>query len=96
MLFNNGYEGSAHVFEFRLSDTADTFTAAQVRELSGDGSSTNLGDVQRLPGGNTLITYATDAKIVELDSSWNEVQTFSARIGYADWRPTLYGPPPRP
>jgi hypothetical protein len=55
----------------------------------------NLGDVQRLPGGNTLVTYTTDAKIVELDPSWNEVQTFSARVGYASWRPTLYGPPPR-
>ncbi len=54
-----------------------------------------MGDVQRLPGGNTLVTYSTDAKIVELDSSWNEVQTFSARVGYTSWRPTLYGPPPR-
>ena len=55
-----------------------------------------MGDVQRLPGGNTLVTYSTDGTIVELDSSWNEVQTFSVRVGYSSWRPTLYGPPPRP
>ena len=54
-----------------------------------------MGDVQRLPGGNTLVTYTTDGTIVELDPSWNEVQTFSGRFGYSNWRPTLYGPPLR-
>ncbi len=54
-----------------------------------------LGDVQRLPGGNTLVTYSTDGTIVELDSNWNEVQSFSSRFGYSNWRATLYGPPLR-
>ena len=57
-----------------------------------------LGDVQRLPNGNTLVTYSTKGLIQELDSSWNIVQTLkssSNSYGYADWRETLYGPPLR-
>ena len=65
------------------------------RPGTGSAASTNLGDAQRLPGGNTLVTYASDGKLVELDASWNEVQTFAVRVGYASWRKTLYGPPLR-
>jgi hypothetical protein len=95
VLFNNSYTATSHVFELKLDATPSSFTATLVKDYAGNGSSTNLGDAQRLPGGNTLVTYATDWKIVELDSSWNEVQTFSGRFGYSNWRPTLYGPPLR-
>jgi hypothetical protein len=93
--FNNTYTATSHVFELKLDATPSSFTATLVKDYAGNGSSTTMGDVQRLPGGNTLVTYATDGKIVELDSSWNVVQTFSARVGYSNWRPTLYGPPLR-
>jgi hypothetical protein len=96
VLFNNSYTATSHVFEFKLNATPSTFAATLVKDYEGNGTSTNMGDVQRLPGGNTLVTYATDRKLVELDADWNEVQTFSGRFGYANWRPTLYGPPPRP
>ncbi len=96
LAFNNTYTDTSHVFEFKLDVTSSTFTAKVVEDYSGSNTSTTMGDVQRLPGGNTLVTYSTDGKVVELDASWNEVQTFSARIGYASWRPTLYGPPLRP
>ena len=96
LAFNNGYTGLAHVFEFSVNSTPSSFTATPIQNYEGTYSSFNMGDVQRLPGGNTLITYSTDAMIVELDSDWNEVQTFSARVGYSSWRPTLYGPPTRP
>ena len=95
VLFNNGYTDVSHVFEFRLEESAGAFTATLVKDYAGDASSDNLGDVQRLPGGNTLVIYATDRKIVELDENWNEVQTLSVRVGYASFRPTLYGPPLR-
>ena len=95
LAFNNGVNATAHIFEFHLGATPSPFTATLVEDYAGDGASTTMGDVQRLPGGNTLVTYSTDGKIVELDSSWNEVQTFSARVGYSSWRPTLYGPPLR-
>ncbi len=95
LAFNNDYLESSHVFELKLSVSPGAFAATLVKNYTGNHSSSTMGDVQRLPGGNTLVTYATDGKIIELDSSWNEVQTFSAHIGYSNWRPTLYGPPIR-
>ena len=96
LLFNNTETyGDAHVLEIKLDDTASGFAATVVRDYTGTAASTTLGDVQRLPGGNTLVTYSNEGTIVELDASWNEVQTFSVRVGYSNWRPTLYGPPLR-
>jgi len=40
-----------------------------------------------------LLVEAVD--LVELDARWNVVQTFSVRVGYSNWRPSLYGPPLR-
>lgn len=96
LVFNNtDTEGVAHVLEFHLDDLPSTLSATQVQDYTGTAASATLGDVQRLPGGNTLVTYSNAGIIVELDPSWNEVQTFNVRIGYSSWRPTLYGPPPR-
>jgi hypothetical protein len=95
VVFNNTYTATSHVFELKLNATPSSLSATLVKNYAGNGASTNMGDVQRLPGGNTLVTYATDWKIVELDSSWNVVQTISGRFGYSNWRPTLYGPPLR-
>ena len=81
---------------FKLNATPTAFTATLVKDYTGDASSLTMGDVQRLPGGNTLVTYSGDGRIVELDASWNEVQALSVRVGYTSWRPTLYGPPARP
>jgi hypothetical protein len=95
LAFNNTYTAISNVFEFQLNATPSSFTATVVEDYASTGASTTMGDVQRLPGGNTLVTYTTDGTIVELDSSWNEVQTLSGRFGYSNWRPTLYGPPLR-
>ena len=95
LAFNNTYTTTSHVFEFKLNATPSSFAATVVEDYADTGASTTMGDVQRLPGGNTLVTYTTDGTIVELDSSWHEVQTFSGRFGYSSWRPTLYGPPLR-
>jgi hypothetical protein len=97
LLFNNGGDDTpAHVLAYRLDDAPGAFTATLVNDHVGSASSGTLGDVQRLPGGNTLVTYSTAGRIVELDPSWNEVQIFVVRVGYSSWRPTLYGPPARP
>jgi hypothetical protein len=95
LAFNNTYGATSNVFEFQLNVTASSFAATVVEDYAGTGASITMGDVQRLPGGNTLVTYSTDGTILELDSSWNVVQTFSSRFGYSNWRPTLYGPPLR-
>ncbi|HEX6272642.1 MAG TPA: hypothetical protein VFZ53_06380, partial [Polyangiaceae bacterium] len=96
VLFNNTYSEVSRVLEFRLNATPSSFTATLVEDHAGGEKSQNLGDVQRLPGGNTLVTYATAGKLVELDANYETVQTFAVRVGYASFRPTLYGPPTRP
>ena len=63
----------------------------------GGHSTANLGDVQRLPGGNTLVTFSNDSFIQEIDSQGNlllEISGGGASFGYALWRQSLYGPPP--
>ena len=101
LLFSNGTYGStsspSSAYEYTLS-TSGTMSATQVKayKSSSNSHSDSLGDVQRLPNGNTLVTFSNNGLLQELDSSWNVVQTLSTgSFGYADWRETLYGPPPR-
>jgi hypothetical protein len=94
LLFNNGDAPPAVVREFQL-DTAETFSATEVKDFVSGIATPVLGDVQRLPNGNTLITYSDAGKVLEVDPSWATVQTISGAWAYADWRETLYGPPAR-
>jgi hypothetical protein len=54
-----------------------------------------LGDAQRLPNGNTLITYSDDGMIYEVNEAKELVQSLdvNGRYGYGSFRRTLYGPP---
>jgi hypothetical protein len=100
LLFTNGAFTSSEAsqaLEFTLN-TSGTMSATQVKAYrsSTNDHSDSLGDVQRLPNGNTLVTFSNNGLIEELDPSWNVVQTLSvSALGYTDWRETLYGPPPR-
>jgi len=78
-------------------NTSGTMTATPVHVYTpaGNQHGDSLGDVQRLPNGNTVVTYSNGGVILELDASWNTVQTLKGGFGYADWRQTLYGPPER-
>lgn len=62
---------------------------------AGTNDSFVLGDVVRLPNGNTLISYSTDGVLEEIDADQALVQTLSGidDVGYVSFRPTLYGPP---
>jgi len=59
--------------------------------------SANLGDVQRLPGGNTLVDFSNASVMKEIDAQGNVVLQINGasgtRFGYALWQETLYGPP---
>lgn len=96
LVFNNNVHGQpSDVLAFQL-DTVGTMSATALGDFtSGNLTSNVLGDVQRLPNGNTLVTYSTDGEILEVDASGAPVQALTGSYGYADWRPTLYGPPPR-
>jgi Arylsulfotransferase (ASST) len=58
-----------------------------------------LGDVQRLPNGNTIVAYSTAGVVHEVDANGALVQQLSwslgGALGYIEKRATLYGSPPR-
>lgn len=97
LFFNNG-NGSevSNALVFKLDTT--TLTATRVlsyRSMGAGVSSFTLGDVQHLPNGNVLVTYSAIGLMEEIDPSGTLVASFRARPqGYAEYRDTLYGPPP--
>jgi hypothetical protein len=72
-------------------------TATEVFRYTSEGNgSSSLGDAQRLPNGNTLVTYSNQGVIREVDSGGQVVQTFETdALGYVMHRASLYGPPPK-
>jgi hypothetical protein len=92
VVFANGWNGQNNsvAVEYDL-------TGQEIWRYDGGEYSANLGDVQRLPGGNTLVTYSNASVVHEVDPENNLVMQFDgggSRIGYTLWRETLYGPPP--
>jgi hypothetical protein len=69
----------------------------ELRRYMGGDYTQNLGDVQRLPGGNTLVTFSNASVIKEVDPAGAVVLQINGasgtRFGYALWQETLYGPP---
>lgn len=97
LIFNNTYDGSfgtSALLEYQYDLAAGTGTL--VLDYHQDGlNSAAFGDVQRLPNGNTLVTYSTSGVIHEIDSEGNLLREMSTdQIGYSQHRKTLYGPPP--
>ena len=58
-----------------------------------------MGDVQRLPNGNTIIGYSSKGVLQEVSADGIVLQEWTwplgASFGYIEKRATLYGPPPR-
>jgi hypothetical protein len=56
-----------------------------------------MGDVQRLPNGNTMIAFSTKGTIQEVDASGTVLQQMKSQsnFGYIEKRASLYGPPPK-
>lgn len=95
LFFNNGQGGQGSpALEFALDTTQ--LTAEEVWRYTSSNGSGTLGDVQRLPNGNTVITYSNNGVIHEVDPDGELVQSFTTdSLGYTQHRPTLYGPPAR-
>ncbi len=93
------------VFEYSLTESAGSVTATQIWSYDPGNNlgSIILGDVQRLPNGNTLIDYSNAGEMREVSPAGAVVQTIrytssltgKRQLGYADFRQSLYGPPPR-
>jgi hypothetical protein len=102
LFFNNNAGLSepwaSRVFELELDESDWTATATWEYLGDGDNGTEQLGDVERLPNGNTLVTYSNEALIVEADPAGAALQSFVSDVtgfGYASFRSSLYGPPPR-
>jgi len=93
LFFNNGGAvRESPVLEYELTEPEATL----VWSYTADYASGTLGDVQRLPNGNTLITYSNAGLVREIDSDSQLVQELSLpSVGYVEHRTSLYGPPPR-
>jgi hypothetical protein len=102
-LFINSRMSPAPVYEYRLTESPSALSASQIWSYPSGPTTEILGDVQRLPNGNTLITYSIDGEMREVSPAGEVVQTITSGtlfgahpwFGYADFRQTLYGPPPR-
>jgi hypothetical protein len=81
--------------EYKLTETATALTTSVVWSYMMTGvQSELLGDVQRLPNGNTLVTFSTGGFIHDVSPSGELLQTIEANtFGYSNFRETLYGPP---
>jgi hypothetical protein len=98
-----GDGSGSYAIEVKLDLTA--VTATQIWSYQGTDPSTGymtipddvLGDVQRLPNGNTMVDFASKGTIQEVDASGNLLQEIRmpTSFGYMQKRATLYGPPPR-
>ena len=70
-------------------------TATPDWNYSDMGNTATLGDVQKLPNGNILITTSQLGSIQEIDENQELVKSMKLpSLGYTHYRPTLYGEPP--
>jgi hypothetical protein len=104
VFFNNGVDGvvggvPAVARELKLDLVA--MTTSETWSYTADPTIANpiLGDVQRLPNGNTIVDYSVAGVVQEVSSAGNVLQQLTwgpnKPIGYFTKRKTLYGPPPR-
>ncbi|HEY6477978.1 MAG TPA: aryl-sulfate sulfotransferase [Polyangia bacterium] len=92
VFFNNG---ANEAWSYALDTTTMTATKILGYTAADGATSSVLGDVQRLPNGNYLVTFSTAGQIQEITPAGALVATFtSLSFGYAEFRESLYGPPP--
>jgi hypothetical protein len=88
--------GQSAALEYQLNETNWTATKTSWEYRAQGVNSPVLSDVQRLPNGNTLVTYSTVGEIHEVSSTGTLIQRLdTTSFGYAEFRKSLYGPPLR-
>ena len=112
MLFNNnstitaGGMGSSNgdgtgsiAIEFKLDLAAKTIKNIWQYKASPKIDNQIMGDLQRMPNGNTVVAYSTKGVIQEVDANGTLLVDWGfplgAQFGYIEKRATLYGPPPK-
>jgi hypothetical protein len=92
LIFANSAGGDAfhaQAIEFGLDGSVK-------RKFASRSSSLFMGDVQRLPSGNTLITYSTGERIQEVDVNDTlvlEIVATNNAFSFVEFRQSLYGLP---
>src|SRR5690606_32325140 len=82
--------GPSTIVEFSLSDGSELW------RYESSEYSANLGSVQRLPGGNTLLTFSNAGLIREVSPEKETVMEVTSEgdaFGFVTWRDSLYGLP---
>ena len=101
LIFNNNSVtgGSSMAIEMRLDTATNTATRIWSYTASPGIANMIMGDVQRLPNGNTVVGYSTRGALHEVTASGTRLQAWTwpsgSQFGYIEKRATLYGPPPR-
>jgi hypothetical protein len=104
LIFNNndpslGGTGPSSVLEVMIDAAANT--ASQVWTYTANPPQVNqtLGDVQRMPNGNTMVGFSGKGLLQEVGADGTVLQSWSwpspTEFGYIEKRATLYGPPPK-
>lgn len=85
----------ATIVEHSLGVVDGILTAQEVWSYTSEYGSIVFGDVQRLPNGNTLITYSNSGPIQEVSPDKQVVRQLEppSSLGYTTFRESLYGPP---
>lgn len=97
VVFNNWITSNSSgmlEFEYDLAEkTAGPIEQYQPEDPIGTIA---FGDVQRLPNGNTLVTFSSNGVIHEIDADRRLLRAISLAdpVGYATRQKSLYGPPP--
>jgi len=91
-VFFNNTPNEAWVYKLNTSN----MTASKTLTYTASGATSNvLGDMQRLPNGNYLVTFSTSGQIHEISPTGALVAKFtSSSFGYSEFRESLYGQPP--
>jgi hypothetical protein len=94
-LNGGGGSSASSVYEYSVGLAGGALTATLVWSYTAQSVSTVLGDVQRLPNGDTLVTVSTATIIQEVTPAGDVVQSLSSdgQFGYTSFRESLYGPP---
>jgi hypothetical protein len=101
VIFNNGASnsGPSVALEILLDLGAMTATRPWSYTPTGVMNTVVMGDVQRMPNGNTVVAYSTRGVLHEVNAMGQLQQEIlwpsGGAFGYIQKRPTLYGPPSR-
>jgi hypothetical protein len=95
MMGGTGSQAHELVLDLNAMTATRVWTYAPMPRISN----IQLGDVQRMENGNTVVAFSTQGVLQEVDAQGNILQEIvwplGGAYGYIHKRKSLYGPPPR-